>query len=273
MTSTTDTPMRYLRGIFTPTGAIVCPVCFNADESIAKRARTVEPIAHVPDPDECPGTCDHCGAVVLLPDDLSLEQAVVRDLQYHGLDASMAQTGGMNSAAELALPDGSTLYATASEDEPGKLAVYRYRVEWPTDARLAEWYAAECREPLGWLELAPDDEWGPDEDLTMQAASALMRRAHAAAHWQGTRWGAPDPVVAWDDLAEALWALRSAGLLWNLLEDPLALEADVPNSLRPALADYATHVVQVDAHRDEYQSARFRALVEWAVSTIGTEVF
>jgi len=262
-------PTRYLQGLFTPTGAIVCPTCHNASDCVTKRGN-VEPLAVEPGPDDHPGTCDLCASVVLLPSDLSLEQAVVRDLQYWGADASMAQTGGMCSAAELPLPDGSTLYATASEDEPGKVTVYRYRAEWPDVARLARWY--DSRESLGWLELEPDDEWGPDGDLTMREASALMRRAYADAHWQ-SRPLSGDACENWGDLAEALWSLRSGGVLWDVLGDPFCERADVPERYRARLRAYSEEVLGIDHKRDDEQHARFRNLVAWVVSTIGQEVF
>ena len=262
--------MRYLQGLFTPTGAIVCPPCHNASECATKRG-DVEPIVSEPGPDDHPGTCDHCGSIVLLPGDLSLEQAVVRDLKYWELPASMAQTGGMNSAAELLCPDGSTLYATADEDEPGKVIVYRYKVTWPSEARLAEWHASG--KPLGWLELEPDDAWGDGESLTMRDASLLMRGTYSACHWQGARWGQHDPTATWDSLAEALWSLRSAGVLWDMTEDPDCEHADAPDGLRERLARFSRLVIGAEDRRDEAQTARFRNLVKWAVSTIGEEVF
>lgn len=81
-------------GMWTPHADILCIVCHGG--------RLLPRGADYPYP-EYLGACDECGEPLLLDRDLAREQTCKVQLQHHGLNAMMSQTGGMCSAVHVDL--------------------------------------------------------------------------------------------------------------------------------------------------------------------------
>lgn len=128
MTDLTITELELTPGIWTPHAQVICVVCHMAkndgrwglgnDELIDDERFKEQPLDDSMDSDVA--CCDDCGKAIWMPYKIAWEQKVVTALKGRGLDARMSQTGGMCSAAELALPgdeDGGYKYVWITESE------------------------------------------------------------------------------------------------------------------------------------------------------------
>ncbi len=82
-------------GVWTPHAEILCITCHGDAEFHAAKSDTGFW--------NYLGACDECGKSVRLTKDLAREQWCTMELQRHGMNAEMAQTGGMCSAVRVDL--------------------------------------------------------------------------------------------------------------------------------------------------------------------------
>lgn len=140
--------MRAKPGIWMPTAAVVCYEChgpvfprtgYNPDtrefydkqldeyefERLSSALEVKEGNALT--------FCDRCGDTIQVGDSIAAEHNMARRLREHGLDASMAQTGGMNSACEIAVSEDRYYLATYNWDGDDQWYLVEYEDLSPVD--------------------------------------------------------------------------------------------------------------------------------------------
>ena len=133
--------MKQKPGIWCPWAEILCAPCHGPETNLGNLLSNFEDrcLPREKTEQEGSGTCDRCGEGVWVHRDIALEQSVVkavRDLCHPRLNAAMNQTGGMCSAAGIALPKGRYVLVTADEltakeleEEPGGFSIGLYDEE------------------------------------------------------------------------------------------------------------------------------------------------
>jgi len=110
-------------GVWTPWAEVLCVACHDARPG-AKRlpmsfqVRADQPVEQLPH-DHATTPCDGCGQLIVVPGNVAREHNLVLALKSQGIQAYLAQTGGMHSAAVVPLPGGDSLRIVESEKNPG----------------------------------------------------------------------------------------------------------------------------------------------------------
>jgi hypothetical protein len=128
-------------GIWMPSAAVVCYECHGpvfprrgydptTGEFFDKRLDDEE-FERLTSPSELKENnsltnCDWCGDTIQIGDSIAAEHNMTRRLIEFGIDASMAQTGGMNSACEIAVDEDRYYLATYNWDGDKKWYLCEY---------------------------------------------------------------------------------------------------------------------------------------------------
>jgi hypothetical protein len=165
MTALTIIELELTPAIWTPQAQILCAICHNKGHGGTWGFGSEEqPLDDAMD--QTVGFCDECGKFIWMPYKMAWEQKIVHALKEKGLDARMAQTGGMCSAAELFLlgdEDGGHKYVWITESED---------VDTPHDAPTFM---------VGFYHEQKDGEWDSDSEYTIlpfDEAIALVQKIY-----------------------------------------------------------------------------------------------
>lgn len=95
---------KYEYGIWMPTAVVTCRDCHDTEVVWSGKKKFEGKAKKHPLEERCAVTyCDYCGKDIQLDEAIAKEHNLVKRLQEQGLNAEMAQTGGMNSACEIYL--------------------------------------------------------------------------------------------------------------------------------------------------------------------------
>ena len=191
-------------GVWTPWAQCLCFDCHTNEK--LPRPKTEEEWRRITQPQDLKHInavtfCDSCGINIQLNKSVAYEHNLVAALQERGVDAVIAQTGGMHSAASIATSDqvygqggpdkACDVYVTYDFDGDGKywLGVYDdeggiVEVDWAqqsfdTQDEVLNW-VYENQEKLRKLEVQEElhepTEERPLEDLTQEAKEKAAER-------------------------------------------------------------------------------------------------
>lgn len=110
-------------GVWTPWAEVLCVACHDARPGVRRlpisfQVRADQPVEQLPH-DHATTPCDGCGRLIVVPGNVAREHNLVLALRSQGIQAYLAQTGGMHSAAVVPLPGGGCLSIVESEKNPG----------------------------------------------------------------------------------------------------------------------------------------------------------
>lgn len=104
---------KAVQGIWTPWADVICYECHGPDFSSAPNGRKLDKESEewkkLTKPEYAPAEsithCDKCNKLVSVVEEIAAEHNFVSSIKSLGYEASMAQTGGMNSAGIIPLKD------------------------------------------------------------------------------------------------------------------------------------------------------------------------